>query len=114
MLSADVLGPVLVPDAVNKLSIHVKPEADGEACGIYVIGQHAIFDIGQTEALDRATTETVLGIDDLNLGAGDILRVRQYATNNAGLAAVAQSDQLIILDDTPPTHPQKISEITRS
>ena len=38
--------------------------------------------------------------------AGTIVRARQFATNRAGLGAVHQADQLIMLDDTPPAHAQ--------
>ena len=37
--------------------------------------------------------------------AGTTLHVRQWATNRAGLASVIESAQLIVVDDTPPTHP---------
>ena len=60
---------------------------------------------------DRATVSLAAGLREGSsespalLGTGDILQLRQWATNQAGLAATLAAAHAVMLDDTPPEHP---------
>ena len=80
-------------------------DIDGEPCGVYVRGQHSRYTTAfTTERLSKGATETSVHLPE-PFPAGTLVHTRQWATNKAGLASVVQSDQVIMLDDTPPTHP---------
>ena len=100
-----------VREGTNVLRVGVAPSAEGEACGVYVRGRVSQFDyLSTSKALPVAgldAVSTTVGLDS-GLDAGSVVRVRQSATNKAGLASTLMSEQLIMLDDTPPRHPRVV------
>ena len=93
----------------NKLTLKVLPTEEGAPCAVYARGQFSRFHT--VHASERLAAGAVAYNADLDAAAssveaGTVVRARQFATNRAGLGAVAQTAQLIMLDDTPPAHAQ--------
>ena len=89
---------------MNTLRVNVTATDSGSPCGVYVRGEHSRFEIlSTTSRLAASTVETSVSLPPV--AAGSELLVRQFATNRAGLAAVIESSQFIVVDNTPPAHP---------
>ena len=83
----------------------VPADRAGEGCGVYVRGHGSRFALAHTSGqLENVVTSTTLTLPP-SIEAGSLLWTRQWATNKAGLASFIPAQQLIMLDDTPPSHP---------
>ena len=86
------------------LRVDVSATGSDSPCGVYIRGEHSRFEsLSTTPRLAASAVETMVSLP--HVAAGSELLVRQFATNKAGLAAVIESSQLIVVDDTPPTQP---------
>ena len=102
-LSWKRLGGVAHPGS-NLLRINVSATGRHSPCGVYVRGEHSRFEtLATSTRLTGGAVEVSIPFDRVQ--AGTELHVRQWATNRAGLAAVIESSQLIMVDDTAPTQP---------
>lgn len=88
----------------NILRVSLQGVADGTPCGVHVQARVSRFDFHYASPrLPNDATEA-----DLNfaaLPAGSVVVAHMGSTNRAGLASTASSN-LIMIDDTPPTHPE--------
>ena len=85
------------------------PTEEGAPCAVYARAQFSRFrTVHASDRLSRGALAYTARLDEhgASLEAGTVVRARQFATNRAGLGAVHQTDQLIMLDDTPPAHAQ--------
>ena len=90
----------------NLLQLSVQPLSDGAPCGVYARGQVSRYTVvSSDQRLAGGATEASVTLEGpWKHEAGTLLRARQWATNQAGLASVVESPQRIVVDDTPPVH----------